>query len=166
MQNEMHGHKTHLETDQEFRRFLQDPTWAHVIGLIVPPSPGIQECVAWLEYTHYKPGTPRNDLFHIRLFSWQQATWVITSLPKREFYLIQEAADQLCLCLLAGVPIYTSSAGRFRFPFNGPNVYTFDFKPEHPVHTVGPGGFRELIEQERETILRITQGTAGRHIDA
>jgi hypothetical protein len=45
-------------------------------------------------------------------------------------------------------------------------MFTFDFKPDHPVYTLGPDGFRDLIEQERETILRITQGNAGKHIDA
>lgn len=166
MQNETHGPRTHTETDEEFERFLQDPSWTHAIGLIMPPSPGIQECITWVEYTHYKPGTPRNDLFHIRLLYWQHGTWVIASLPTREFGLICDAADQLCLRLLAGVPVYTSSSGKYRFPFDGPQVYTFDFRPDHPVHMVGPDGFRDLIEQERETILRITQGTAGRHIDA
>ena len=166
MQREGYAPRTHLESDEDFARFLQDPTWAHVIGLVLPPSPGTQECIAWLEYTHYRPGTPRNDLFHIRILSWQEATWVIASLPKHEVRLLYEAADQSCLCLVPGIPVYKSHTGRHHFPFDGPQVYTLDFKPNHPVHTVGPEGFRALIEQERETVMRITQGTAGRHIDA
>jgi hypothetical protein len=42
-----------IESDAEFNKFMYDPKWVHIIGLIL--RPGTMLFAVTLEYTHYSP---------------------------------------------------------------------------------------------------------------
>ncbi|MFC1594805.1 hypothetical protein ACFL3E_00035 [Patescibacteria group bacterium] len=143
------------ETDDEVRAFVSDPKYTHFVGMLEPPRPGVIECITALELTHYKPDTPRNDDFHLRIINWSDIAWILVSIPTNEVCLMESTADACGLRIANGVPTMISQGEFSQFPANNERVFTLENKPGHPVYRNDPAITVALREGEREAVERI-----------
>ena len=63
------------ESDSDLSAFMNNREFIHYAGMLVPARPGFGECIEQLEYSYFQPGTPRNDLFHLRVIPWEDILW-------------------------------------------------------------------------------------------
>lgn len=130
----MDSHEAIGESSEDFQKFLEDPSLIHYVGMIHPPRPGVSDCVQTLEHAYYKPGTPRNNLFNLRIIKWEDITWVIVSIPITEKAKMESVAKVSGLRIANGVPMMIDSKGRRRFPASNERVFTLENVPGHPVY--------------------------------
>ncbi|MCU0679620.1 MAG: hypothetical protein MUC28_04225, partial [Planctomycetes bacterium] len=121
------------ENADQLREFLKNDFFIHYVGMLMPPRPGVGECVSLLEHTHYKPGTPRNELFIMRIVNWAAMVWTIVSIPIREKSFMEKIVDECGLRIAKGVPTLFSHEGFERFPADNERVFTLENKAGHPV---------------------------------
>lgn len=126
------------ESDKELRKFMKDESFVHYIGMIVPPRPGVGELLEFVEHEYYKPGTPRNDLFLMRIIRWEDMVWSLVSIPIRERSYVEKAVRSFGLRIVDGVPSVLSGGKLDRFPYENERTYTFENVSGHPVYRNDP----------------------------
>lgn len=122
------------ESDEELQRFIEDPYFVHYVGMLLPPRPGVADCFELLEHTHFKPGTSRNDLFHMRIIKWMDIVWGIVSIPVGDKGLMERVALANGLKPAIGVPFVLDGKGGHQFPAANERVFTLQNTPGHPVY--------------------------------
>ena len=127
------GH-SYVESDEDSQVFFSDPHYIHYAGMLRPLRPGVDDCFQMLEFTHYLPGTPRNDLFHLRVFNWMDIIWGIASIPVAEKGFMESIARVNRLRIVHGSPILFDGDGRHLFPVVSLNLHTFENISGHPVY--------------------------------
>ena len=123
------------ESGVQLQVFLADPQWVHFAAMLV--RPGVCECVETLELRHYKPGTPSNDLFHLRLIQWEGMAWGLISIPAEDRPKMERAAAAYGLRVADGVPTCIGPDGASRFPADTPRTFTLENVSGHPVYKRG-----------------------------
>jgi hypothetical protein len=122
------------EPDEDLRVFIDDPHFIHYLGMLIPPRPGVADCISLLENTYFKPGTTRNDLFVMRIIEWEELTWVMVSIPISDKGLMEKAAQVSGLRVADGVPTMLQGGGVSHFPVSNERVFTLENCSGHPVY--------------------------------
>lgn len=123
------------ESENDLKTFMNDPYFIHYVGMLIPPRPGFDDCVQQLEFSYFKPGTKRNDLFHLRVISWEDIVWGVVSIPISEKRLMETVAAACRLRVANGVPCVISADGFKSFPFENSRMFTLENIPGHPVYS-------------------------------
>lgn len=139
----------------DLQKFVESERFIHYIGMMVPPRPGVMECIANLRYTHFKHGTPREDLLLVHIIQWNCIFWIMASIPIEEKHLMENFMGQCGLSVRNGTPTSVTDGREVGFPVYGKNVFTFFNIPGHPVHRGDPEIIRLMLEAEIETLERI-----------
>lgn len=126
------------ESGSELMAFVSDPYFVHYIGMLIPLRPGVDKCFQQLEFSHFKPGTNRNDLYHMRIIEWMEITWGIISIPVGDKKLMEEVAGACGLQAVHAIPHVLSTQGISRFPFCNSNTFTLENVSGHPVYQNNP----------------------------
>lgn len=122
------------ESEEELQKFIEDPYFVHYVGMLLPLRPGVADCFELLERSHFKPGTPRNDLFHMRILKWMDIMWGMVSIPVGDKGLMEKAAFVNGLKPAIGVPLVLDGEKEHRFPAANERVFTLQNTPGHPVY--------------------------------
>lgn len=125
--------------------------------------PGLAEFQANLEYAHYKPGTPDNDLFIVCYTAVPSRTnnaslICVMGIPKVDEHLAEAAA------LVSGLrfskeniaQIAMDSTGQHVLPIHGKNIFALTNLSNHPVYTAGLNS-NELLKQDCEEAKRVAK---------
>jgi hypothetical protein len=120
-----------LESATETEKFFSEPGRNHYVVMMI--RPGAQDCLKSLEQAHYTPGTPQNELFHLRALEWSDLIWIIASIPEADHTFMEKAATATGLRISSGIPVVVSTNIE-RFPLSGKNVYSLENIPGHPVY--------------------------------
>jgi hypothetical protein len=145
------------EDDQAFLEFVKDERWMHLIGMLIPPRPGVTEFMTTLEYTHFIPGTDRNELFQLRIWQWMDIAWVIVTIPRDDEEKARTVAKQAGLRLAPAFPVSVDPDGNMvMFPVQGENVFTLENQRGHPVYKNDPAQTRAMLEAEFRTARHIS----------
>lgn len=143
------------ESEEQFQQFMKGERLIHYVGMIAPPRPGVNEFISLLEHKHFKPGTPRNELFFMRIVEWGDIFWVIASIPSEDKIFAENIAKECRLRIADGIPTMISHKGIQTFPANNERVFTLENESEHPVYRNNPATHREILAAEQETVDRI-----------
>lgn len=118
---------------------------AYVFFHTIMPRPGWAEFTADLEYNHYPPGTPNNEL--IKMF-WtvipprhEFPVWLnFLGVPKQDEHLAEQAAATAGLRFSKDDVASTiiSPEGMFSCPLTGKNIYAMSNISSHPIYALGP----------------------------
>jgi len=103
------------------RMFFGDQTKIHLLNCEQVRAD--ERLLEWLEHTLYHPSTPRNDLFHLRLFSWSRVPWSITSVPADDIYQVERFLNERKRRLTKQVVKKLESGVVREFPFWGKNFW-------------------------------------------
>lgn len=122
------------ESDIDLRIFMSDPYFVHFIGMIAPLRPGVDSCFQQLEYSYFKPGTSRNDLYHFRVITWMEIMWGIVSIPVGDKHLMESVAAACRLKVVDGVPCLLTSESLTSFPFSNSQTFTLENISSHPIY--------------------------------
>ena len=126
--------KTSLEeSTEDMQKFFAEPGRIHYVGLMGPPMPGVSDCFQTLEFKYFTPGTPRNDLYIMRLIEWKDFLWGVVSIPIEEKHLMERAAQVNCLRIESGAPAILDRDGGHRFPVTSEGMFTLVTIPKPPV---------------------------------
>lgn len=139
-------------TEEQYNQFLQDTQWAHFVTRCNPPWIGVNQCLACLEYTYYKPNTPRNDMFIPCTISWEGEEWFVISIPADDQPLMEEVAEGSGLQVLRGTPVRSINQESCRFPFFSSTMYTIVPQAGLDDYVRDSYLFMTLLQQEQETI--------------
>jgi hypothetical protein len=120
------------ETDEQLQAWVADPKWIHFAALI--QRPGVGACAETLEHAHYKPGTPANDLFNLRLIPFGGFPWALISIPLEDRPKMERAAAASGLRVANGVPTMIGPEGVTRFPVDNERIFTLENVSGHPVY--------------------------------
>lgn len=143
------------ESDEELKKFGDDPRYIHFAGMIGPPRPGVVECLMELEHTYYKPGTLKNDDLFLRIIKWDGITWALVSIPIGERHWMEKVADKCGLRIADGVPTMLTGSGAERFPIDNERVFTLENKTGHPIYHNDPAIEEIIREAEGERVEKI-----------
>lgn len=128
-----------LEVAQDYdqvQAFVADPKWVHFVGMLM--RPGVGGCAETLEHTHYKPGTPANDLFQLHIIKWEDLVWGLISIPIEDRSKMDRAAAANGLRVADGVPTMVNGQGGelkvSRFPVENDRIFTLENVSGHPVY--------------------------------
>lgn len=125
------------ESDENLQKFVGDPQLIHYAGMLNPPRPGVQDCFQMLEFTHFKPGTSRNEFYHLRVFEWEGILWGVVSIPIVEKHLMESVAQANRLRVANGIPTMLSGKEMTQFPISNERVFTLENISGHPVYHSG-----------------------------
>lgn len=139
---------------EELQEFIDNSHFAHYIGMLFPLTPGVAECIATIEHTHFKPNTPRNELLFTHFVRWNKIAWIIVSIPTEDKGLVEDIAKQCRLEINNGVPVINKEV----FPVNCNNIFTFDNDPDHPIHRNDPAINKAIFEAESDIVRDIWEG--------
>ena len=124
------------ESEADMQKFFARKGMIHYVMMAM--RPGVGDCIHDLEHNHYKPATPRNDLFVMRLIEWQDLQWLIVSIPESEKVFMERAAAAHGLCVRDGVVIAMLTGGSVQtFPVKNPNVFVLENITSHPIYKNG-----------------------------
>ncbi len=141
------------ETEKELCNFAENKELTHYVCMSM--RSGVKKFTTKLEFTHYKPGTSRNDLLSIRILAWNDLTWFVISVPSKEKHLLD---DVLILCGLRvadGVPMILGAGCRAQFPITGDNVFTLENVSGHPVYCNDDAINQAMHIAERQAVEKI-----------
>jgi hypothetical protein len=139
-------------TNEQYAQFLQDTQWAHFVTRLEPPWIGVKQCIACLQFSYYKPNTPRNDMFLPLSVDWEGEKWCVVSIPIDDIPLMQDMAEGSGLQVVEAIPVRTIGGQDFDFPFNSSTMFTILPRPGLEEHLDDPFSFYKLVLQEQETI--------------
>lgn len=133
---------------------------AFVLFHSVFARPGLCEFQANLEYQHYPPGTPDNDLFLVFYTAIPPRTddaslICVIGIPKADAHLAEAAA------VVSGLKFSEDNVaqmaidhtGQHTLPIHGPNIFALTNLKDHAVYKVGCT--KELLSEDNENARRI-----------
>lgn len=143
------------ENNNQFQEFMKNDYFIHYVGMLNPPRPGVSECGSLLEFTYFKPGTPRNELFIMRIVFWADIVWSIVSIPIKEKNLMEKIVDQCGLRIANGIPTMFADGKIQKFPADNERIFTLENKSGHLVYRNDPAINDQLIKTELEALEKI-----------
>lgn len=124
------------ESDEDLQRFFANPGFIHYVGMLNPPRPGVADCFQTLEFSYFKPETPRNHLYVLRILEWEEILWGIVSIPIEEKHLMEKSAQVNRLRIANGVPMMFMGDKCSQFPVSNDRVFTLENISGHPVYSM------------------------------
>jgi len=148
--------------EQEFRH-AKPSSWEALIALIRTEKwlalvagqyrPGVMQFSTTLEYTHYKPETPRNSLFKMFCCMFDDLPYFVFLTPWEDKALVTEHAAACGLRIANGIPLVISSEGSKFFPTGDhPHLFSLENLPDSPVYGSMPDQIEKLLEDERQLV--------------
>jgi len=137
-------------TLQEVVNFCRQEDRLHIVGMMIPPRPGVRSFAVLLEHEHYRPGTIENDDFVVHMFTWINMRWIIVSVPAEDRGIVEETAGSTGVRLVDAIPVVVSEKGWKPFPVTGKTVFTLENSPGHAIY--GRGSMSDLMEAETRFI--------------
>lgn len=128
------------ESPKDTAVFFDDPHYIHFVGMIGPPRPGVMESFQALEHTHYKPLTPRNDLYHFRVLDFEEILFGIVSIPITEKNLMEAVAEAHGLRIVRDTVAIISGNGMKPFPIQNDRMYMLVTARDNPPTSKFPRG--------------------------
>lgn len=125
------------ESDESLQAFVADPQWVHFVGALMREQLGA--VFEELEHAHYPPGTPKNDLFHLRLMNWEEMQWAMASIPAQDKHLMEAVCAKHGMRVADGVPTMVGPDGVKRFPADNARVFHLEARgmPKKAMDDVG-----------------------------
>lgn len=111
-------------TTEEFASLSKDKSRFFIVVMSMRPNTRVWSMD--LEYTHYVPDTPRNDLFSFYQSKWQDIHWSVISIPIEDRHLAEEMASKHNLRIADGIPVILGGEKPEAFPLKGDNVFTIE----------------------------------------
>ena len=139
------------ESDEQFQQFMKNEHLVHFVGMLMPPRPGVMECIDSIEQKHFKPGTLRNELFLMRIIDWSDIVWIMISIPIKDKNLAEAVSKECGLRIADGVPTVIDGKSIQTFPGNNERVFTFENEHGHPVYRNDPAVTKSILDAERAT---------------
>lgn len=148
--------ETKEESKEESEKFFSDPNFAHFIGMIAPPRPGVELCFVELEHTYFPPGTDINKDFIMRLLNWEGIIWGIVSIPKTEIDLIKEVAEKNGLKLVSGTPHAFTQEGIKPFPIkDSDGTFVLENISGHRIYANDSENTNKILDKEKSEVEKI-----------
>lgn len=94
--------------------------------IVLAMRPNVSACIMDLEYTHYEPDTPKNDLFQLYKYHWQDMLWFIVEIPQADRHLAEAMAQKYHLRIVDGIPTIIGDGKVSHFPLEGDNVWCIE----------------------------------------
>ena len=145
------------ESFEQLEEFVKNKRFVHYVGMLVPPRPGVAECMTLVEHTHFKPGTEKNELFIMRIIEWSEMVWVMMSIPHEDKSLVEKIAKECGLRIANGVPTAFTRDSIQQFPVNNERIFTFENVSGHPIYRNDPGLDKTIFDAEKETMEKISK---------
>lgn len=124
---------------EEMRPWCFDAGKILMVGMLVPPRPGVVLFTVRTEYNLYRPNTPLNKKFEYAMALWEQVMWCVCVCPSSDRKKIERIARGCGLVLVRGHPSFLHGK---EFPLRGPQVYTL----ENRGPKIAPAEERKLID--------------------
>lgn len=80
--------------------------------------PGMQLFITRLEYEHYTPDTPSNDVFHLHAVKWCDMQWFVVQIPTADRDKAMALAAECDIKLTDGLPLSISTPTDEWFPLD------------------------------------------------
>ncbi len=109
--------------------------------------PGIRSFIMSLEYSHFPPGTPMNDLFQYYLSKWEEMQWEIVQVPIKYKDLVWKVAEENRMRIVDGVPQLIGGGEQKPFPLTGDNVFTVENERNSKVYE-GRTASQEVMKED------------------
>jgi hypothetical protein len=149
----------------ELREMTKDESKFFIIGMLVPVRIGVTLFGSLLEYRHYPPDTPKNDLFQLVMSRWEKMLWGIMSIPIEDKVYAERTAKECGLRLSDGIPSTINPSDPDNWVFfpvtDSPRVMTLEYISDHIAYTNDQKAIENLIAQETILINRIYAGDLG-----
>lgn len=138
------------------RELASDQNFAHFIGLIDPPMPGVELFLIVPEFRHFPPRTAKNKQCRIIGINFSGMGWTMISIPVEHTDIARRVAAE-CGVTIDSVTEAMETAGKenFLFPVWGQTVYELFFIPNHHPDLSFPEDFDEILRKEQERIEKI-----------
>lgn len=121
--------------DEALKKRCADPSR---VNIVVPLGrPGAVIYLTRLEYEHFAPDTPWNDLFDLFESKHQGVMCYTASIPAEALPIAQQVAEEEKLCLVNGTLGFLTGEGLTPFVVDSPNTYALESLPEHPCNSKG-----------------------------
>lgn len=144
-------------TNEMLQRMADDPDWFHVVCMMV--RPGCYLFMRKLELEHYRPATPRNNLFYVTQIKWQEMEWTVISIPLKERHLADQVAKECGMAFEDGIPhVIGGPLGVARFPMNSERVFSL----RNSANSIVYNGMA-AAEMTREIELKAVEDVERRH---
>jgi len=154
--------------DDELKEMTKDESRFFIIGMLMPPRIGVALFGSLLEYRHYSPMTPSNDLFQLVMLNWEGMFWGVISIPIEDRVYAERIAKECGLKLAEGIPsvIDGTDLSRSGFKFfpvtDSERILTLEYiDPSHIAYTNDQKAIENLITQESVLIERVYNGEIG-----
>jgi hypothetical protein len=146
-----------VESDEQLQEFVKNKRFIHYVGMLIPPRPGLTECMTLVEHKHFPPGTDRNELFILRFIKWSDMVWVMMSIPIEDKNLVEDIAKECGLRIANGVPTMFTGNVIQQFPVNNERIFTFENSSGHPVYRNDPIVNEAIFRAEQETVDKVSK---------
>ena len=152
--------------EDELKEMTKDESRFFIIGMLMPTRIGVTLFGTLLEYRHYPPGTPKNDLFQLVMSNWEKMLWGIMSIPIEDKVYAEKIAEECGLRLTDGIPsVIDGNApdGVIFFPVtDSERIMTLEYIDwSHIGYTNDEKAIKNLTTQEDILINRIYAGELG-----
>lgn len=109
-------------TDETLQRMADDPDWFHVVCMV--SRPGTILFIRKLELEHYRPSTPRNNLYNLVDIDWEDLKWIVISIPLNERHLADKVAKECGMAFSDGIPHMIERGKVKQFPMSSERVFS------------------------------------------
>ena len=152
--------------ENELQEMTKDESRFFIIGMLMPIRIGAALFGSLLEYRHYPPMTPSNDLFQLVMLNWQGIFWGVISIPIEDRVYAERITKECGLKLAEGIPSVidpTEEKGVIFFPVtDSERILTLEYiDPSHIAYTNDQEAIENLITQESILINRVYNGELG-----
>lgn len=120
--------------EEAFQAYFADPNYIHYIGQLFPQQYRVADTLQVLEFTYYRPNTPRNDLLLLRMVELMGIVWSIASIPITEKAFMEDIARKNDVRIVASIPTVFDDEARRHFPLDSARIYTLEETRHHPVY--------------------------------
>jgi len=152
--------------DDELREMTKDESRFFIIGMLIPIRIGVGLFGSILEYRHYPPDTPKNDLFQLVMVKWEEMIWGVMSIPIEDKVYVEWIAKECGLRLTDGIPSIIDASeekGLRFFPVtDSERIMTLEYiDPNHIGYTNDKKAINLLMTQEQNFIDQVYSGNLG-----
>jgi hypothetical protein len=110
--------------------------------------PGAMRFFHELEHTFFPPRSPLNEQFAMLFVYWQDLMFMGCRVPMDMQPCTSLTAQRTEMRIADGVPTMMGGGDVFRFPVNGPNVFTLENMPGSKVYQ-GMAAAEEMLKDEK-----------------
>lgn len=146
---------TQEEKKEELLEFFNNPAFAHFIGIINPPRPGIMLCFVKLELIYLSDKIDSYEQCFLQVWNSNGVIAATISVLQNKFNLVEKAAAQSGLKIIYGVPEAILCAETNMFFRNNGTIFTFENIPDYDIYTGNQKKIDQLLEKQKREIDKI-----------